>query len=107
MTLSGTEDERPNTAKDSPVAFIAQEIPTVWGTVREKYMRNIVTECVFQMTKCILIWLISQSITLGGFKVMGLRLQVLLSFLWVVVLMSLQFSRLLQRYPNLCCVCTT
>lgn len=41
MTLSGTEDERPNMAKDSPIAFIAQEIPKVWGTVREKYMRNI------------------------------------------------------------------
>ena len=41
MTLSGTEDERPNMAKESPIAFIAQDSPKVWGTVREKYMRNI------------------------------------------------------------------
>ena len=47
------------------------------------------TKYAFQMTKYILICLISQNITLGGFKVMGLRLQVLPSFLWVVVLMSL------------------
>ena len=36
--FSETEDERPNMAKDSPIAFIAQEIPKVWGTVREKYI---------------------------------------------------------------------
>lgn len=42
-------------AKDSPIAFIAQEIPKVWGTGM-KYM----TKYVFQMTKYILICLISQ-----------------------------------------------